>query len=139
MPGDIDIGFVGGIRLKVRFRQKSKPCHRVEGCFDFIPIETRIFDPEVGVVKLAPISHLAGVEKLESKFEGAGFAVFIEVPDQLVLQAIRISCLQGMCSIVRGWGDALLHNLDRSVTKRHSAPITELLIRFDGLVRLYLC
>ena len=63
--------------------------------FRFLPLDTRIFNPEVGVVALTPIGHLAGVEELDGKVEAAHPAILVEVPDQLVLQAFRVALLQG--------------------------------------------
>src|SRR5271155_26718 len=108
----------------------------MERCFRFVPLDTRIFDPEVGILTLTPIGHPIGVEQLESKSESAYPAVFGEVPDQLVLHGIWITALQWTRRIVRKWYCGLLHHLDRSVTKRHVAPIAQLLIRFDFLAGL---
>ena len=67
----------------------------------FVPFDTRVLDPEIGVVMLAPIGHGVGVEELDSKVEAGHLAIFIEVPDQLVLQAFRVTSLQRTRRIVR--------------------------------------
>src|SRR5450631_1452056 len=78
---------------KLRVRQKSKPCDRVEGRFRFVPLDACVFDPEIGVTSLAPICHFAGVEKLNGKVEPAHLAIFLEVPQQFFLQALRLAFL----------------------------------------------
>ena len=42
-------------------RQEGKACDVVERCFRFLPLDTRVFDPEVGVVTLLPIRHSLGI------------------------------------------------------------------------------
>src|SRR5277367_4975818 len=87
---------------------------------------------------LAPISHSVGVEQLDSKVEAAHLAVLLHVSDQFVLQTVWIISLQRTCWVVRRRRKRLLYYIDRSVTKRYVAPITELLIRLDFLVHLKL-
>src|SRR6266850_235741 len=106
--------------------------------FRLLPLDTRVFNPEVGVTTLPPIGHSVGVEELDSKIKTAHLAIFLEVPDELVLQTLRVTLLQRTRRIVGARRSRILHNIDRSVTKRNVAPITQLLIRFDFLVRLNL-
>ena len=42
----------------------------------------------------APIGHFAGVEKLNGKVEPAHQIIFLDVPDQFVLQSLRIAFFQ---------------------------------------------
>jgi len=136
---DVEIYRFACFRRKLRIGQKVKPRDRVERCFRFVPLDTRVFDPEVGVPALAPISHPVDVEELDPKVESAHLAVFPEVPDQFVLQALRITPLQRTGRIVRGWRGRIFHHIDWSMTKRYGAPIAQLLVGLDGLARLDLC
>jgi hypothetical protein len=73
----------------------------VRSCGKVLPLvrlETRVFDPEVGVPTLAPIGHPVGVEELESKVEAAHLAIFVEVPDQLALQ-VRVTLCRGRAGL----------------------------------------
>src|SRR2546430_1509736 len=120
-------------------RQESKPRDRVEGRFGFVPLDARVFDPEVGIAKLAPICHRVGVEELNCKIEAAHPSIFLQVPDELVLQAFRIVFLQRPCRVIRARYGGKLHDIRRSVAKWYGAPVAQLLVGLDGLVRLYLC
>jgi hypothetical protein len=62
----------------------------VERRFRFAPFHARVFHPEVGVARPTPICHFAGVKELDSKFKPAHLAIFLEVTDQFVLQALRV-------------------------------------------------
>jgi hypothetical protein len=53
--------------IKVRASQEGEPCNVVKRRFWFSPFDTGIFNPETGVMVLAPISHPVGVEKLTPK------------------------------------------------------------------------
>src|ERR1700687_383596 len=110
----------------------------MERRFRFLPVETCVFDPEAGVMKLAPIGHRVRVQELDCEVEATHPAVFLEVPDKLVLQGVRVASLQRTRWIVRKWRGRILDNIDRSVTERYVAPVTKLLIWFDFLVRLHL-
>src|SRR6266478_1774721 len=138
VSGDIEIGCIALFRPKPGARQESKARDRVEGRFRFAPLDAGVFDPEVGVPMLAPICHLVGIEKLNAKIETAHRAIFPEVPDQLVLQALRITPLQWARRIVRGWRSRILDDVDWPVTKRYGAPIAQLLVRPDCLACLQL-
>jgi hypothetical protein len=111
----------------------------VERCFCFVPLDTRVLDPEVGVPTLSPIGHPVGIEELESKVEAAHLAIFVEAPDRLVPQGILVTPLQRMRGIVCGRCSRIPHDIDRSVTKRHGAPVAKLLTRFDCLASLQFC
>src|SRR6266542_3368093 len=139
VPCDIEICCFAGFLRKLRLRQEGKACYRVERRFCFVPLDTRVFDPEGGVQMLAPIGHPFGVEKLDSKVEAAHLAIFVDVPDQLVLQAVRVTPLQRARRIARERSQRLLYYVDRSVAKRYGAPVAQLLIRLDRLVCLQLC
>src|SRR6266478_2135027 len=138
VSGDIEIGCIALFRPKPGARQESKARDRVEGRFRFAPLDAGVLDPEVGVPMLAPICHLVGIEKLNAKIETAHRAIFPEVPDQLVLQALRITPLQWARRIVRGWRSRILDDVDWPVTKRYGAPIAQLLVRPDCLACLQL-
>lgn len=99
--GDIEIYFFGGVGLDVRLRLQRKPCHRMERRIHFVPFDTRIFNPEVGVPKFVPIRHLVGVEELDAKIKTAHLAVLFKVSNQFVLQTIRILLIQRIGCIVR--------------------------------------
>jgi hypothetical protein len=62
----------------------------VERRFRFAPLHARVFDPEIGVATFAPVGHPFDVEELEAKVEDTHLAIFLDVPDQLILQAVRI-------------------------------------------------
>src|SRR3954466_10582925 len=94
----------------------------------FVPFHARVLDPEISVAGLAPIFHLAGVEKLNGKVEPTQLTVFPDVPGKFSLQALRIALFQGVRRIVRGWYGRKLRNVLRSVTKRNGAPIAQLLV-----------
>src|ERR1700751_3976741 len=53
----------------------------MEGRFGFVPLDARIFDPEVSIPMLAPVRHPGSVEQLDPKIEAAHLAVFLEVAD----------------------------------------------------------
>jgi hypothetical protein len=53
VPRDIYVCRSGGITLKVRFPQESKPSDGVEWRFHFVPLDARVFDPEAGMPTLA--------------------------------------------------------------------------------------
>jgi hypothetical protein len=55
----------------------------------------------VGVPTLAPIGHLVGVKELDPEVEAAHLAIFLEVPNQFVLQSLRVAPLQRPRRIVR--------------------------------------
>ena len=74
----------------------------VEGCFGFVPLDAGVFDPEAGVVGLAPVGHFGGVEELDSEVEAAHLVVLLEVPDEFVLEAVGVALLQGARWIVGG-------------------------------------
>jgi hypothetical protein len=95
--------------------------------------KTTYYQCQYGVPTLAPIGHFVGVEELESKIKAAHLDIFFQVPDQLVLQGVRVTPLQRPRWIVRRRYSRMLHNIDRSVTKRYGAPIAQLLIRLDCL------
>src|SRR5580658_4912828 len=101
MPRYIEIGHFAGVWSKLRLREQGQPRDRVERRFCFLPLDARVFNPEVGVVALAPIGHPVGVEQLDAKVETAHPAVFVEVPDQLILQAFWVILLQRTRQIVR--------------------------------------
>jgi hypothetical protein len=61
VPGRIKIHGIGGIGLKMRLRKQREPCNDMKGGFRFVPLNTRVFDPEVSVVMLAPIGHSFGI------------------------------------------------------------------------------
>ena len=64
-----------------------------------VPLKARVLDPEVGVVALAPIRHSLRVDELDAEVEAAHLAVLVEVPDQFVLQAVRVTFLQGWAGL----------------------------------------
>ena len=101
MPGNIEINDFARVRANVRLWKQSEPSDLVKRRFCLFPLDARVFNPEVGVVALAPIGHLAGVEQLDAKVEAAHPPVFIEVPDQLILQPFRVAFLQRTRQIVR--------------------------------------
>src|SRR5216684_3997879 len=90
---DIEIYCIAFLRRKLRVWQEGKPRDRVEGRFGFVPLDARVFDPEGGVPVLAPICHLVHVEKLNGDIEPAHLVIFLQVPDQLVLQPLRVALL----------------------------------------------
>src|SRR5258706_791971 len=102
VSGHIEIGCVALFRRKLRVWQQRKLGDRVEGRFHLVPLDAGVFDPEVGVPMLAPISHLVGIEKLNAKIEAAHRAIFPEVADHLVLQALGAAPLHWARRIVRG-------------------------------------
>src|SRR6266702_1399947 len=128
---DVEIRRLARFRRQLRILDERKPRNPVEWRFGFAPFDACVLGPEIGITGLAPIGHLAGVEKLNGKVELAHPAILRDVPGQFVLQAFRIVLLQSMRWIVRrGYG----RKLDRvvwPVTKRNRAPVAELLIRSD--------
>src|ERR1700730_6011765 len=136
---DVEIYRFACFRRKLRIRQEGKPRDRVEGRVGLAPLDAGGFDPEAGIPTLAPVRHLVDVEELDPKNEAAHFAILPEVPDEFVLQALRITPLQRTGRIVRGWRGRVFHHIDWSVTKSDGAPITQLLVGLDGLARLHLC
>src|SRR5277367_403946 len=112
----VEVDGFGVIGPKMRTSQEGEPCDVVERCFRFFPFGTRIVNPEAGVLMLAPIGHLGGVEELDSKVEATHLAIFLYVSDQLVLKTVWVTPLQSPRRIVRGWGSRILHNIYRSVT-----------------------
>ena len=62
--------------------------------FGFIPVNAGVFGPEAGIVVFAPIRHPRGIEKLHAEIEGAHLAIFLEVPDQFILQGIGIAFVE---------------------------------------------
>src|SRR5437867_718994 len=49
VPCDIEVCRFAGLRRELRIRQEGKPCDRVERRYRFVPLDTRVLDPEVGV------------------------------------------------------------------------------------------
>ncbi len=123
----------------MRLRYQSEPRDLVKRRFGLFPPDTRVFNPEVGVVAFTPVGHAVRVEELNAKVEDAHPAVLVEVPDQLVLQAFWVALLQRTCQIVRRRYCRVLDNIDRAMTKWHVAPVTQLLVRSDLLADLQFC
>src|SRR5438105_15672954 len=48
-----------------------------KGRLDLVPLHAGVFDPEIGVPALAPISHPVDVQKLDSKVERAHPAILL--------------------------------------------------------------
>ena len=69
--------------------------------FRFIPVNTGVFGPEVGVVMFAPVRHPAGIEELHAEIEGAHLAIFLEVPEQFILQGVGIAFIESTRRISR--------------------------------------
>src|SRR5579863_4865895 len=115
----------------MRISYKRKPTDRVERSLLFVPLDTGVFNPEVSIATFAPVSHRLSVKKLDSEVEAAHLTVFLEVPDQLVMQGIWIILLQRTRRIVRRGHSRMLNNINRTVTKRHGAPIAKLRIRLN--------
>ena len=88
-------------RRQLRILDQRKPCNPVERRFGFVPFHARVLDPEIGVASLAPIGHLASIEKLNGKVEPAQLAILLDVPCQFVLQALGVALLQRTRRIVR--------------------------------------
>jgi hypothetical protein len=53
------------------FDRRASRANREERSFGFVPLDTRIFDPEVGVPAPAPIGHPIRIQELDSKFKGS--------------------------------------------------------------------
>src|ERR1700736_5664143 len=119
----VEVDRFGVIGPKVRTSQEGEPCHVMERCFRFFPFGTGIFNPEAGVLMLAPIGHPVGVDELDSKVEAAHLVIFLNVSGELVLKTVRVSSLQRPRRIVRGWRSRILHDIDRSVTEGYVTPI----------------
>jgi len=107
-------------------------------CLRFFPFETSVPSPEVGIVTFASIGHPVNVEELDSEIECAHFAIFLHMANEFVLEAIGVLLLGVSRRVLRRWDRRILHNVHRSVAKRHVTPITQLLIRLDCLMRLNL-
>ena len=78
----------------------------------FVPVDARIFDPEARVPSLAAPGHPIRVEELDSEVESAHPGIFIEMPDQIVLEPIRITPLQSTRGILR---DGVAENFTKSI------------------------
>src|SRR5277367_4918165 len=94
VPGDIEIRSFARCLQKLRIRQKGEPCNGMERSFRFIPVNAGVFSPEVRVVMFAPIRHSAGIEELHAEIEGAHRAIFLEMPDEFVLQGVGIAFIK---------------------------------------------
>ena len=94
VSGHVEIGVGAFLRGELRLRQKGKPRHGMEGCLAFVPLDARILDPEARVAAPAPIRHSRNVQKLEPDIEAAHRTVVFEMPNQLMLQGVRIASLQ---------------------------------------------
>ena len=91
---DVEIRRFARFQRQLRVLDQGKPRDPVERRFGFAPVDARIFGPEIGVTGLAPIRQFAGIEKLNGKVKPAHLAVLPDVPDQFVLQALRVAFLQ---------------------------------------------
>src|SRR5580692_11948218 len=98
----VEVDRFGVIGPKVRTSQEGEPCHVMERCFRFFPFGTGIFNPEAGVLMLAPIGHLGGVEELNSEVKVAHLVIFLYVSGELVLKTVWVTPLQRPRRIVRG-------------------------------------
>jgi hypothetical protein len=97
------------------------PSDRVKRYLHLVPLDTRIFDPEVGVVSPAPIGHGVNAEELLSKIQGAHLAIFLEVPGQLVLQGVRVTSLQRTRRIV--WRRVAEYLTTSIAPRRNGTPL----------------
>ena len=109
----------------------------------FVPLDTGVFDPEVRVLTLAPIGHPVSIEELHSKIESAHLAVFLEVPNQLVLQGVAYGPADHapvlLFGIVRVDGTAVygsLSNENGFQPVRLSPHRFAFAVRFDALALL---
>src|SRR5450631_541265 len=60
----VEISRFARFRRQLRILDERKPRNSMERRFGFAPFDACVLGPEIGVTGLAPIGHLAGVEKL---------------------------------------------------------------------------
>jgi len=63
-------------------------------CLGLIPLDARVFDPEIGITSLAPIFSFFRCRETGTEKSNQLICYLFDVPDQFVLQALWITFLQ---------------------------------------------